>query len=93
MEIQMGAVAKTYMRKGFLIYEEIGKYLFIYDFAAASFWISLYMRKILFSFLSVYFVYRPIRRTFTAGLCLFLLLLGTPMVTYGGIYIFQVPLF
>jgi hypothetical protein len=28
-EIQMGAVAKSYMRKGFLIYEEMRKYLFI----------------------------------------------------------------
>ncbi len=38
-EIQMGAVKKSYMRKGFLIYEEMGKYLtiqrplVIYDFA------------------------------------------------------------
>ncbi len=29
-EIQNGAVAKSYMRKGFLIYEEIRKYLTIY---------------------------------------------------------------
>jgi hypothetical protein len=29
-EIQMGAVAKSYMRKGFLIYEVMGKYLVIY---------------------------------------------------------------
>jgi hypothetical protein len=26
-EIQMGSVAKSYMRKGFLIYEEMRKYL------------------------------------------------------------------
>jgi hypothetical protein len=57
----MGAVAKTYMRKGFLIYEEMRKYLVIYkeavshDFASAFFWISLYMRKILLSFLSVHY--------------------------------------
>jgi hypothetical protein len=51
-EIQMGAVAKSYMRKGFRIYEEMRKYLAIYeeaasyiDFATAPFWISLYMRK------------------------------------------------
>jgi hypothetical protein len=63
-EIQMGAVAKSYMRKGFLIYEEMRKclviytvqysmmrLLVIYDFATAPFWISLNMRKILFSFL------------------------------------------
>ncbi len=60
----MGAVAKSYMRKGFLIYEEMLKYLVIfeegplviYDFSTAPFWISLYMRKILFSFLSVYLI-------------------------------------
>jgi hypothetical protein len=28
-EIKMGAVAKSYMRKGFLIYEEMRKYLVI----------------------------------------------------------------
>jgi hypothetical protein len=45
-EIQSGAVAKSYMRKGFLIYEEMLKYLVIYcmrrplvisDFATAPF--------------------------------------------------------
>ncbi len=30
-EIQNGAVAKSYMRKGFLIYEERSKYLTIYE--------------------------------------------------------------
>jgi hypothetical protein len=53
----MGAIAKSYMRKGFLICEEMRKYLVIlymrrplviYDFAAAPFWIFLYMRKISF---------------------------------------------
>jgi hypothetical protein len=29
-EMQMGAVAKSYVRKGFLIYEEMRKYLTIY---------------------------------------------------------------
>ncbi len=29
-EIQSGAVAKSYMRKGFLIYEEMRKYLTAY---------------------------------------------------------------
>jgi hypothetical protein len=39
----MGAVAKSYMRKGFLIYEEMRKYLVIYEEAAAApFWISYY---------------------------------------------------
>jgi solute carrier family 6 GABA transporter-like protein 1 len=32
---------------------------------------------------------RPIRRKFTAGLCVFLFLMGVPMVTQGGAYIFQ----
>ncbi len=55
----MGAVAKSYMRKGFLKYEEMRKYLTKYeeavsqcDFATAPFWISLYMRKFFF-FISV----------------------------------------
>jgi hypothetical protein len=30
-EIQMGAVAKSYMRMGFLIYEEMRKYLVTYE--------------------------------------------------------------
>jgi hypothetical protein len=34
-EIQMGAVAKSYMRKGFLIYAEMRKYLFIYEEAVS----------------------------------------------------------
>jgi hypothetical protein len=52
-EIQSGAVAKSYMRKGFLIYEEMRNIsphmrrpLVIYDFATAPLRISLYMRKI-----------------------------------------------
>ncbi len=31
MKIQMGEVAKSYMRKGFLIYVEMRKYLIIYE--------------------------------------------------------------
>ncbi len=34
-EIQNGAVAKSYMRKGFLRYEEMGKYLTIYEEAVS----------------------------------------------------------
>jgi hypothetical protein len=30
-EIQSGEVAKSYMRKGFLIYEEMRKYFLIYE--------------------------------------------------------------
>ncbi len=55
-DIQMGAVAKSYMMKDFLIYEEKRKYLVKYEetvshirLCSVPFWISLYMRKILFS--------------------------------------------
>ncbi len=34
-EIQMGSGAKSYMRKGFLIYEEFRKYLVIYEEVAS----------------------------------------------------------
>jgi hypothetical protein len=34
-EIQMGSGARSYMRKGFLIYEEMGKYLNIYEEAVS----------------------------------------------------------
>ncbi len=34
-EIQSGAVAKSYMRKSFLIYEEMRKYLVIYEEAVS----------------------------------------------------------
>ncbi len=34
-EIQSGAVAKSYMRKGFLIYEEMQKYFPIYEEAVS----------------------------------------------------------
>jgi hypothetical protein len=53
----MGSVAKSYMRKGFLKYEEMRKYLpiyeeavshSVYDFATDPSLISLHMRKILF---------------------------------------------
>jgi hypothetical protein len=35
MKFRMGAVAKSYMRKGFLIYEEMLKYLTIYEEAVS----------------------------------------------------------
>ncbi len=35
-EIQSGAVAKSYMRKGFLIYEEVRKYFLIYEEAVSQ---------------------------------------------------------
>jgi hypothetical protein len=34
-EIQVGSVAKSYMRKGFLGYEEMRKYLVIYEEAVS----------------------------------------------------------
>ncbi len=34
-EIQMGSGAKSYMRKGFLIYEEMRKYFTIYEGAGS----------------------------------------------------------
>ncbi len=61
----MGAVAKSYTRTGFLIYEEMRKYFVICEGEAVSHTVSsylcnrslldflIYMRKILFSFLSV----------------------------------------
>jgi hypothetical protein len=52
IRIRTGAVAKSYMRKGLLIYEEMHKYLVIFE-EATPVCISLYMRKILFSFSSV----------------------------------------
>jgi len=61
-EIQCGGAAKTYMTNGLFTHGEIFAYLLInfrkplliYDFANAPLWISLYVRKIWFSFLSVY---------------------------------------
>ncbi len=38
-EIQTGSVAKSYMRKGFLIYEEMRKYLTIYEEAVSHIWL------------------------------------------------------
>ncbi len=38
-EIQSGAVAKSYIRKGFLIYEEMRKYFPIYEEAVSHFWL------------------------------------------------------
>ncbi len=52
----MGSGAKSYMRKGFLIYEEMRKFFSIYEEAVSYIWlctqslITLYRRKILFYF-------------------------------------------
>ncbi len=37
----MGSVAKSYMRKGFLIYEEMRKYLIIYEVAVSHMTLQL----------------------------------------------------
>ncbi len=61
-EIQKGSGAKSYiwltasssyMVKNLRISSYIRKPFLIYDFATDPIWISLYMRKIFFSFLSV----------------------------------------
>jgi hypothetical protein len=36
MEIQKGAVAKSYVRKGFLLYEEMRNFLVIYEEAVSN---------------------------------------------------------
>jgi hypothetical protein len=38
-EIQMGSVAKSYMRKGFLLYEEMRKYFLIFKEAVSHIWL------------------------------------------------------
>ncbi len=60
----MGSVAKSYLRKGFLLCEEMFKYLTIYEEAVSHIRLCnqsllnfLYMKKLLFSFLSVYSLY------------------------------------
>jgi hypothetical protein len=58
----MGSGAKSYMRKDFLIYAEMRKYLVIYEEAVSHnrlcnpslLELLIYERKTLFSFLSVY---------------------------------------
>ncbi len=69
-EIQSGAVAKSYMRKGFLIYEEMRKYFSIYEEAVSHIWLCncsilnfLIYEENLISFLSVHATL-DCRRTF-----------------------------
>ncbi len=60
-EIQSGAVAKLYLRKGFLIYEEMHKYFSIYEEADSHVWLCncstlnflIYEENVLFFFISV----------------------------------------
>jgi hypothetical protein len=50
----MGAVAKSYMRKGFLIYEEMRKYLTRYEKGVQPFLnFLIYEENLIFFFLSV----------------------------------------
>jgi hypothetical protein len=57
----MGAVAKSYMRKGFQIYEEMRKYLAIYEEAVSHIRLCnrslldffIYEENLVFSFISV----------------------------------------
>ncbi len=66
-EIQMGAVAKSYMRKGFLIYEEMRKYLVIYEKAVSHILLCnrllldflVYEYNFVFFFISVEVQYVP----------------------------------
>ncbi len=63
-EIQMEAVAKSYMRKGFLKYEEICKYLVIYEEAVSHIGLCnrslldfpIYEENFVFFFISVVYV-------------------------------------
>ncbi len=50
-EIQSGAVAKSYMRNGFLIYEEMRKYFPIYEEAVSDFAL-LHSETLIFFFIS-----------------------------------------
>jgi hypothetical protein len=60
-EIQSGAVAKSYMRKGFLIYEEMRKYFHIYEQVVSHIWLGncstlnflIYEENLIFFFISV----------------------------------------
>ncbi len=59
-EIQLGAVAKSYLRKGFLKYEEMRKYLTTYEEAVNHIWLCnrshlnflIYEENFIFFFIS-----------------------------------------
>ncbi len=58
----MGSVAKSYMRRGFLIYEEMRKYLVIYEEAVSQIWLCnrshlnflIYEENFIFFFIRVW---------------------------------------
>ncbi len=62
-EIQSGAVAKSYLRKGFQIYEEMRKYFPIYEEAVSHIWLCncstlnflIHKKNLIFFFISVGF--------------------------------------
>jgi hypothetical protein len=66
MEIQSGAVAKSYMRKGFLIYEEMCKYFPIYEEVVSHIWLwncsimnfLIYEENLIFFFIVIKFQHR-----------------------------------
>ncbi len=71
----------TYMVNYLRIFSYIRKPFLIYDVATAPFWISLYMRKIWFSFLSVYVISTVCEPEELGNKCkkvVFALLLRTP---------------
>ncbi len=57
-EIQMGAVEKSYMKKSFLIYEEMRKYLVIYEEAVSHIW--LWNRSLLYFLILYSYIYEEI---------------------------------
>jgi hypothetical protein len=68
-EIQKGAVPKSCMTNGHLnMVKYLRKFFFIYDFATDPIWLSFYMKKISFSFLSVQNTYWVTEKK-TAGRC------------------------
>ncbi len=60
-------MGSSYMIKYLRISSYVRKPFLIYDFATAPIWISLYLRKILFSFLSVYYIWGNIESDDSAG--------------------------
>ncbi len=64
-DIQSGPVAKSYMRMGFLIYEEMRKYFPIYDEAVSHIWLCncsilnflIYEENFIFFFVSVHSIH------------------------------------
>ncbi len=64
----MGAVAKSYMRKGFLIYQEMRKYLTMYEEAGCHIWLCnrshlnflIYEENFIFYFIGVVGVLRRV---------------------------------